>query len=75
MMSVPEKWAADRIVDLSDKAPKVRHFFGRESELLFEVGVFHVGQSELQLGELLLIGGELGLEDLPLRGPCSRIYF
>jgi tetratricopeptide (TPR) repeat protein/DNA-binding MarR family transcriptional regulator len=30
---IREKRAADRVVDFSDKAPKLRHFFGRDSEL------------------------------------------
>jgi len=33
VLDIREKRAADRVVDLSDKAPKVRHFFGRDSEL------------------------------------------
>ena len=33
VLDIREKRAADRVVDLSDKAPKIRHFFGRDSEL------------------------------------------
>jgi len=32
VLDIREKRAADRVVDLSDKAPKLRHFFGREQE-------------------------------------------
>ena len=30
---IREKRAAERVVDLSDRMPKLRHFFGRESEI------------------------------------------
>ena len=33
VLDIREKRAADRLVDLSDKAPKLRNFFGRDAEL------------------------------------------